>query len=114
MSMTLVIGDIMRDGGSLAVDFQRDDGSLLSIMLEVDRSVEAGEPRRYRHLHVGSTIQNRCDSATIIEKGSAEETLLLSTLDNWLEKTAGIAPLGKRRDFETLRELRTLIPLRDG
>jgi hypothetical protein len=83
MTLTLVSGGICRDGGSITADFQRDDGSLLSLMLEVCGVPETGEERRFRHLHVGPTIQSTCDPSTIIVKGSEQEAMLLAELNGW-------------------------------
>ena len=77
--MKLISADVCRDGGSIAADFRLNDGSLLSLLLEV--SVK-GWPY-HAHLHAGTSIQNSCDASTIIEKGSLKEKEILSSLRKW-------------------------------
>jgi|GEM_PF-4001713 len=109
--MRLIGADICRDGGSLAATFERADGSLLSIFLEVAEIPEPGEARRFLHLHVGSSIQNRCDPATILRRGSADEASFLSELDDWI--AANDPPASQSRHWDRLMELRRSIPTRE-
>lgn len=114
MAMTLIDADVCRDGGSLVADFKREDGSHLSILLEVVlRRLEPGEPCPYGHLHVGTNIQNYCDPLTIVPKGSSAEVELLNDLDSWLRSVAreGTA---EERNHRYVLELRSALERRDG
>ena len=74
-------GGVCRDGGSLAADFYCEDGSMVSFLLEVS----SGQPK-YRHLHAGAEIQNACEPATLVTKGSARDIELTSLLCSWAEE----------------------------
>jgi hypothetical protein len=110
--MELIAAGILRDGGSLSAEFTQNDGSLVSILLEVAGFPEPGQARRFRHLHVGSTIQNQCDPTTIIAKGSPEESALLRKLDCWIDNQ--IIPGSRIEDWRCLLELRSLLPTRES
>ena len=113
--MTLIEADICRDGGSLVADFKREDGSYLSILLEVVlRRLEPGEPSAYGHLHVGTDIQNYCDPLTIVPKGSSAEIELLKDLDSWLRSVTGEGATTKERDHHYVLKLRSALERRDG
>lgn len=71
-------GGICRDGGSLVADFYCEDGSILSFLLEV----ALGQPK-YRHLHAGAEIQNSCEPASLVTKGSPRDIELTSMLRSW-------------------------------
>lgn len=109
--MKLIGADVCRDGGSLSATFERSDGSLLSILLKVTRIPEGGKARRFRHLHVGSNIQNGCDPNTIIAKGSSEEESFLCELDNWIE--AQHVSISRIRQWIHLLELRYMLETRE-
>lgn len=103
----------MRDGGSLGADFRREDGSLLSILLEVISMDAPGQKRRFRHLHAGASIQSSCTPSTIVEKGSEQEALIVSEIDAWLTGTGTVAPAGHEDAFEALRLLLRELPNRE-
>ena len=109
--MELICADILRDGGSLVAEFKQKDGSLLSILLEVKGRPEGGKARSFRHLHVGSTIQNHCDPATIVAKASTEEKALLRELDNWIESQR--ISISRIEEWRHLLDLRSLLPTRE-
>jgi len=77
--MKLTVADVCRDGGSIVADFELDGGAVLSLLLEVSAP---GYPV-YGHLHAGNEIQNRCNSETVVPKGSSREKDLLSMLESW-------------------------------
>jgi hypothetical protein len=54
---------------------------MLSLLLEVS----LGQPE-YRHLHAGADIQNSCEPATRVTKGSARDIELTSLLCSWAEQ----------------------------
>ncbi|MEO7688174.1 MAG: hypothetical protein ABIS51_02735 [Sphingomonas sp.] len=111
----MIEADICRDGGSLVADFERDDGSRLSILLEVVlRHMESGEARHFGHLHVGTDIQNSCDPRTMVAKGSPAEVELLNDLDAWSNDMAGRVPAGKERSYLYVLELRSALENREG
>jgi len=85
MALKLIGSGILRDGGSISADFQRDDGTLLSLLLEVCEIREPGKERQFGHLHVGSEIQNTCEPSTIVLKASEMEAMLLSDIQVWIE-----------------------------
>lgn len=114
MKMTLVAGGICRDGGSLAADFQHENGSLLSILLEVVGGDGRADGPRFGHLHAGSTIQSSCTSSTIVEKGSEREARLLAEIDGWLSGAGEIVPPEQQEAFAALLELRRQLPNREG
>ncbi|HEX8642932.1 MAG TPA: hypothetical protein VF702_03355 [Allosphingosinicella sp.] len=109
--MKLYSADICRDGGSVAATFEDADGSLLSVLLEVAECPEPGEPRRFRHLHVASHIQNGCDPRTVVAKGSREEVAFLSKLDAWIAGTASSD--GRPKGWHRVLELRELLASRE-
>ncbi|WP_442680390.1 hypothetical protein ACSBM8_04125 [Sphingomonas sp. ASY06-1R] len=111
MDLTLVSGGILRDGGSIFADFRREDGSLLSLLLEVNETPEPGEERHFRHLHVGSTIQDACDHSTIISKGSEQEAKLLVELHRWA-KSGKVA--ADEEAVASLKELLAHLTTRNG
>ena len=83
--MHLIDAGICRDGGSLVADFRLDDESLLSLMLEIAWS--PGGIRSYDHLHVGDTIQNTCNDASLVCAGSAREAEIVRALNAWCESS---------------------------
>ena len=54
--LRLLNADIIRDGGSLFVEYQREDASRVFVLLEVAGLPRSGEPREFRHLHVANTV----------------------------------------------------------
>jgi hypothetical protein len=115
MAMTLIEADVCRDGGSLVADFERDDGTHLSILLEVILSrLEPGEARHFGHLHVGTDIQNSCDPFTLVAKGSLAEAALRNDLDAWLNRMADKARMGEGRGYRYVLELRSALEGREG
>lgn len=113
MTMSLIAGDILRDGGSLAVEFRLDDGSLLSVLLEVAGAPEPGEERRFKHLHVGPAIQNSCDPGTVIVKGSEAEAALLRDMDETLGMIGFDLRPEQKESYERLAELRRSLATRE-
>ena len=114
--MELISADVCRDGGSLAVDFRRADGTLLSMLLEVLEIPRPGEKRRFGHLHVGPTVQNACDPSTIVARGSAEEAELVAAFDQWA-RSAPVAPPSDpagERQMKYTEEFRSLLMSREG
>ena len=89
--LELIGADICRDGGSIALDYRKEDGTLVSVLLEVNRYLD-GETPTYGHLHIGREIQNRCDASTIVLKGSNEERALLRDI----EELRHLTPTGAR------------------
>lgn len=81
--LQLLGAGVIRDGGSISMEYRKEDGSLVSVLLEVNRTRD-GEPRTFGHLHVGSDIQNRCDTSTIVQKGSGREALLKADIEELL------------------------------
>lgn len=111
MDLTLVSSGILRDGGSICAEFRREDGSLLSLLLEVKEIPEPGKQRHFGHLHAGSTIQNACDASTILVKGSEQEAILLGELQRWIE---GGKVAADAADVASSEELLAQLTIRDG
>lgn len=108
--LELIGADVCRDGGSIALDYRKDDGALVSVFLEVNRYLD-GEAPTYGHLHVGSEIQTRCDASTIVSKGSDEERALLRDI----EALSRLTPTGARSNtMHWLGELRERLSGRTG
>lgn len=108
--LELIGADICRDGGSIAMEYRKKDGALVSVLLEVNRYLD-GETPTYGHLHIGREIQNRCDASTIVTKGSNEEQTLLEDI----EQLRHLAPTGARENtMHWLRQLRDRLPDRTG
>ena len=107
----LLCCDVCRDGGSIAVDYRRPDGSYYSVSLEVVEIPEPGEPRRFGHLHVGSTTQNQCDLATVVPKGSEAEASLMRDLE-MLANDPHLSVSGG--SIEHLHDLRRFLLTRSG
>lgn len=110
--MKLVSGGVHRDGGSISADFEREDGSFLSVLLEVRRISEQRNDRHFGHLHAGAAIQNTCDPTTIVEKGSVQEALLIAELAGWF-KFGEIAE-GEEAAASALKDLYERLPSREG
>lgn len=95
--LELIGAGVLRDGGSISLDYRK-NGDLVSVLLEVNRGDDT-EPKSFGHLHVGREIQNRCDAATVVTKGSTVEAVLLADI----EALQRCTPTGARPD--TLRWL---------
>ncbi len=108
--LQLLGAGIIRDGGSIAMEYRKKDGSLVSVLLEVNAYLD-GETPTFGHLHVGSEIQSRCDASSIVAKGSAQEISLMNDV-NELRRNA--PPDARRESIHWLAQLQTLLPGRTG
>lgn len=108
--LQLISAGIIRDGGSIAMEYRNEDGSLVSVLLEINNYSD-NEPRTFGHLHVGSEIQNTCDLSTVIAKGSEREAALTRDIDE-LRRTSH--PGARDQSMHWLDELRHSIPARKG
>ncbi len=78
--LQLVGAGIPRYGGSIALEYRAEDGSLVSVLLAVNACSD-GEFATYGRLHMGSEIQGRDDTLTVVPKGSEREIALMKDID---------------------------------
>jgi hypothetical protein len=105
---------VYRDGGSIAVHYRRPDGAEQFVTLEVVEIPEPGEDRRFGHLHVGSTAENKCDLATVVSKGSEAEATLMRDLET-LANDPHLSPSGPYSDaIEHFHDLQRFLLTRSG
>lgn len=115
--MKLIKADVVRDGGSLAAFFRRNDGSLLSLFLQVHHRDDQQEPWRFSELRMSDGIQP--EDGWPIPKNSAVEAALFSEIDAWLQAPEfsdewGVTAGREQGWLAWLRELREHAALRDG
>lgn len=101
-------GAQMYRSGSYGMEYRK-DGALVSVLLEVLGRAQGNV--KFGHLHIGSKIQLRCDSATIVPKGSEQEQVLIRDIEELL--TEGHTN-DRRQSMALMKKLRDLLPTRMG
>lgn len=102
-------GAQMYRSGSYGMEYRK-DGALVSVFLEVLGRAQGNV--KFGHLHIGSEIKSfRCDSATIVPKGSEQEQMLMRDIEELLIE----GPTNDRRQsMASMKKLRDLLPTRMG